>query len=97
MSGENSAPQAFRIVLDVNVLVSKLNADLAGKSDTISQKAVAIVISEQPDGRRIQIVVSYPMIDTYRNVLLRKGFDQVLVEPGCRCVDRHDEIRTRRT
>jgi predicted nucleic acid-binding protein len=78
--GNSPTLRSLRIVLDVNILVSKLNADLAGKSGTISQKAVALVIGDQTEGNRIQIIVSYPMIDTYRTVLLSKGKEPALID-----------------
>src|ERR1700736_2987252 len=68
------------VVPDVNVLVSKLNADRAGRSSTISQKVVRHLISGSIIGEPVQIAMSFKMLDTYREVLLRKDYPEELVE-----------------
>jgi predicted nucleic acid-binding protein len=73
-------PPAFRVVLDINVLVSHLNAHRAGRSSTISQRAVALVGGGLHGRTPVQLVTSFAMIDAYRNVLLRSGADPFAVE-----------------
>jgi predicted nucleic acid-binding protein len=68
------------VVPDVNVLVSKLNADRAGRSSTISQKVVRYLISGTLISEPVQIAMSFKMLDTYRDVLLRKDYPEDLVE-----------------
>ena len=68
------------VVPDVNVLVSKLNADRAGRSSTISQKVVRHLVSGWIIGEPVQIAMSFKMIDTYREVLLRKGYPGELID-----------------
>ncbi len=68
------------VVPDINVLVSKLNADKAGRSSTISQKVVQYLISGSINGEPTQIAMSFKMLDTYREVLLRKDYPEALVE-----------------
>jgi predicted nucleic acid-binding protein len=68
------------VVPDVNVLVSKLNADRAGRSSTISQKVVRYLISGSIIGEPVQIAMSFKMLDAYREVLLRKDYAEQLVE-----------------
>ena len=68
------------VVPDVNVLVSKLNADRAGRSSTISQKVVRHLLSGSIIGEPVQIAMSFKMLDTYREVLLRKDYPEELVE-----------------
>jgi predicted nucleic acid-binding protein len=68
------------VVPDVNVLVSKLNADRAGRSMTISQKVVRHLLSGSILGEPVQIAMSFKMLDTYREVLLRKNYPEELVE-----------------
>lgn len=68
------------VVPDVNVLVSKLNADRAGRSSTISQKVVRHLISGSIIGEPVQIAMSFKMLDTYRELLLRKDYPEGLVE-----------------
>jgi predicted nucleic acid-binding protein len=68
------------VVPDVNVLISKLNADRAGRSSTISQKVVRHLISESIIGEPVQIAMSFKTLDTYRKVLLRKDYPEELVE-----------------
>ena len=73
-------PPALRVVLDVNVIISNLNAHRAGRSGTISQRAVALVLGSPSDRRPVQLVTSFAMVDTFRNVLLRSGADPFAVE-----------------
>jgi predicted nucleic acid-binding protein len=68
------------VVPDVNVLVSKLNADRAGRSMTISQKVVRHLLSGSILGEPVQIAMSFKMLDTYREVLLRKNYPEEWVE-----------------
>jgi predicted nucleic acid-binding protein len=68
------------IVPDVNVLVSRANADKAGRSSTISQKVVRLIVSGSINGDPAQLAMSFKMLDTYREVLLRKGYDRAAVE-----------------
>jgi predicted nucleic acid-binding protein len=68
------------VVPDVNVLVSKVNADRAGRSSTISQKVVRFLVSGSIVGEPVQIAMSFKMLDTYREVLLRNGYLEALVE-----------------
>jgi predicted nucleic acid-binding protein len=68
------------VVPDVNVLVSKLNADRAGRSSTMSQRVVRHLISRSIIGEPVQIAMSFKMLDTYREVLLRKDYPEELVE-----------------
>ncbi len=68
------------VVPDVNVLISKLNADRAGRLSTISQKVVRHLISGSIVGEPVQIAMSFKMLDTYREVLLRKDYPEGLVE-----------------
>ena len=67
-------PSILTIVLDVNVLVSDQNARRAGRISTISQRAVRHVTSGSLSGRPVQLAISFKMIDTYCDVLLRKGY-----------------------
>jgi predicted nucleic acid-binding protein len=68
------------VVPDVNVLVSKLNADRAGRSSSISQKVVRHLIAGSIIGEPVQIAMSFKMLDTYRDVLLRKNYPEELVD-----------------
>ena len=68
------------VVPDVNVLVSKLNADRAGRPSTTSQKVVRFLVSGSIVGEPVQIAMSFKMLDTYRDVLLRNGYPEELVE-----------------
>jgi predicted nucleic acid-binding protein len=68
------------VVPDINVLVSKLYADKAAKSSTISQKVVRYLVSGLINGEPVQIAMSFKMLDTYREVLLRKEYPEALVE-----------------
>ncbi len=68
------------VVPDINVLVSKLYADKAAKSSTISQKVVLHLVSGSINGDPVQIAMSFKMLDTYREVLLRKEYPEALVE-----------------
>ena len=68
------------VVPDINVLVSKLYADKAAKSSTISQKVVLHLVSGSINGEPVQIAMSFKMLDTYREVLLRKEYPEALVE-----------------
>jgi len=68
------------VIPDVNVLVSKLNADKAGRSSTISQKVFQYLISGSINGEPTQIAMSFKMLDTYREVLLRRDYPEALVE-----------------
>lgn len=68
------------VVPDINVLVSKLYADKAAKSATISQKVVRHLVSGLINGEPVQIAMSFKMLDTYREVLLRKEYPAALVE-----------------
>jgi predicted nucleic acid-binding protein len=68
------------VVPDVNVLVSKLNADRAGRSMTISQKVVRHLLSGSVLGEPVQIAMSFKMLDTCREVLLRKNYPEEWVE-----------------
>src|SRR5580700_3120672 len=68
------------VVPDINVLVSKLYADKAAKSSTISQKVVRHLLSGSILGEPVQIAMSFKMLDTYREVLLRKNYPEEWVE-----------------
>jgi predicted nucleic acid-binding protein len=68
------------VVPDVNVLISRLNADRAGRSSTISQKVVRRLVSGSINGEPVQIAMSFKMLDSYREALLRKGYPEALVE-----------------
>jgi|SRR5579872_991336 len=68
------------VVPDVNVLVSKLNADRAGRSSTISQKIIRHLTAGSIIGEPVQIAMSFKMLDTYREVLLRKDYPEELVD-----------------
>jgi predicted nucleic acid-binding protein len=68
------------VVPDINVLVSKLYADKAAKSSTISQKVVRHLVSGLINGEPVQIAMSFKMLDTYREVLLREEYPEALVE-----------------
>jgi predicted nucleic acid-binding protein len=68
------------VVPDINVWVSKLYADKAAKSSTISQKVVRHLVSGLINGEPVQIAMSFKMLDTYREVLLRKEYPEALVE-----------------
>jgi PIN domain len=68
------------VVPDVNVLVSKLNADRAGRSSTISQKVVRHLISGSIIGEPVQVAMSFKMLDAYREVLLHNDYPERLVE-----------------
>jgi predicted nucleic acid-binding protein len=67
------------VVPDVNVLVSKVNADRAGRSSTISQKLVRHLVSGSIMAEPVQIAMSFKMLDRYREVLLRNGYPEALV------------------
>jgi predicted nucleic acid-binding protein len=69
----------FIVVPDVNVLVSKLNADRAGRSSTISQRLVGHLVAGSIMGEPVQIVLSFKMLDSYRDVLLRNDYPEALV------------------
>jgi predicted nucleic acid-binding protein len=68
------------VVPDINVLVSKLYADKAAKSSTICQKVVRHLVSGLINGEPVQIAMSFKMLDTYREVLLRNEFPEALAE-----------------
>lgn len=68
------------VVPDINVLVSKLYADRSAKSSTTSQKVVRHLVSGAIDGEPVQIAMSFKMLDTYREVVLRKEYPEALVE-----------------
>ncbi len=68
------------VVPDINLLVSKVHADRAAKTSTISQKVVRHLISGSINGEPVQIAMSFKMLDTYRDVLLRKKYPAALVE-----------------
>lgn len=67
------------VVPDINVLVSKLYADKAGKSSTISQKVVGRLVSGSINGEPVQIAMSFKMLDAYRDVLLRQEYPEAVV------------------
>lgn len=67
-------------VPDINVLVSKLYADRAGKSSTISQKVFRYLVSGSINGEPVQIAMSFKMLDTYREVLHRQEYPEDVVE-----------------
>lgn len=67
-------------MLDVNVLVAAQNANRAGRAATISQRALQYVTSGTIHGTPVQIAVSFKMIDTFRDVLLRNGYRADAVE-----------------
>src|SRR5258707_12292177 len=68
------------VVPDISVLISKLYADKAAKSSTISQKVILHLVSGSINGDPVQIAMSFKMLDTYREVLLRKEYPEALVE-----------------
>jgi predicted nucleic acid-binding protein len=67
------------VVPDINVLVSKLYADKAAKSSTISQKVVRHLVSGSINGEPVQMAMSFKMLDTYRDVLLRQEYPEAVV------------------
>lgn len=65
---------------DVNILISAQNASRAGRTDTVSQRVLRYLTAGYMHERPIQLVVSFKMIDTYREVLTRRGYDDHAVE-----------------
>ena len=72
--------KAWRVVIDVNLLVSSVKALHAGRRGTISQRAVDYAATGESNGRPFQLVTSFAMTDTLQSVLLRSIGDQGLVE-----------------
>jgi predicted nucleic acid-binding protein len=75
-----SQSAALIVVPDVNVLVSAQNANRAGRTDTTSQRVLRYLTTGYVHEPPIQLVVSFKMIDTYREVLKRRGIDDDVVE-----------------
>lgn len=75
-----SLTKVFTIVPDVNVLVSAQNAARAGRMATISQRILDHLTSGHVNGVPVQMAISFKMIDTFRIVLRRNGFDPVAID-----------------
>ena len=88
MSVEAGQPVAkvFTIVPDVNVLVSAQNAARAGRMATVSQRILEHLTSGHANGVPVQMAVSFKMIDTFRLVLRRNGFDLQAVDAVARAL-----------
>ncbi|WP_298257252.1 PIN domain-containing protein [Bradyrhizobium sp.] len=65
--------KTLTVVADVNVLVSAQNANRAGRRATISQRIVGYLTTGSANGTPTQLALSFRMIDTYREVLIRIG------------------------
>lgn len=70
----------FTVVADVNILVAAQNANRAGRRGTISQRLLGHLTAGHINGVPLQLAVSFKMIDTFRDVLRRKGYDPVFVD-----------------
>jgi hypothetical protein len=64
----------------VNVLIAAQNANRAGRTNTISQRVLRYLTAGYAQSPPIQLVVSFKMIDTYRDVLNRLGYDLDAIE-----------------
>lgn len=62
-----------RILLDVNILVTDVLSRAAGKRGTTSQKLVDAMLNGVLGNRKVQLIISIAMLDTFRDVLLRLG------------------------
>lgn len=68
------------VLPDVNVLVSAQNANRAGRADTVSQRVLRYLTAGYVQSPPIQLVVSFKLIDTFREVLQRRGYDHDAIE-----------------
>jgi predicted nucleic acid-binding protein len=73
-------PPVLTVLPDVNVLVSAQNANRAGRTNTISQRVLRYLTTGYVHEPPIQLVVSFKMIDTYREVLKRRGINDDAIE-----------------
>ena len=74
-------PNATLTVLpDVNVLISAQNANRAGRANTVSQRVLRYLTAGYLQNPPIQMVVSFKLIDTFREVLQRLGYDHDAIE-----------------
>jgi predicted nucleic acid-binding protein len=70
----------FRLLLDINILVSDLLSRARGRRGTTSQKLVDAVLAGRSGDRPLQLVISIPMLDRFQDVLLRLGAEAAHVE-----------------
>lgn len=68
------------VLTDVNVLIAAQNANRAGRTKTVSQRVIRYVTAGDVQDPPVQLVVSFKMIDTYRDVLRRQGYDHHAIE-----------------
>lgn len=68
------------VLPDVNVLVSAQNANRAGRTETVSQRVMRYLTAGYVQNPSIQLVVSFKLIDTFRDVLRRRGYDRDAIE-----------------
>ena len=80
MTGLSARERPLRIVLDVNLLVSKAKADRAGRSNTAVQRLLGCFGAGNINHQPIQLLVSLPMLDTYQRVLERLDIDRAAAE-----------------
>jgi hypothetical protein len=90
MPADKAPPKAkvFTVIADVNVLVSAHNANRAGREATISQRVVGHLTTGHVNGVPVQLAISFKMIDTFRRVLQRKGYDPVNVDAAAQALVR---------
>ena len=68
------------VLPDVNVLVSAQNANRAGRTETVSQRVMRYLTAGYVQNPPIQLVVSFKVIDAFREVLRRRGYDHDAIE-----------------
>ncbi len=82
MTGGRSeqAGKILTVLADVNVLIAAQNANRAGRTNTVSQRVLRYVTAGYVQNPPVQLVVSFKMIDTCRDVLRRQGYDHHAIE-----------------
>lgn len=68
------------VVPDVNVLIAAQNANRAGRTNTISQRVLRYLTTGYVQTPPSQLAVSFRMLDSFRDVLERQGFDPAGIE-----------------
>jgi hypothetical protein len=74
------AGKILTVLADVNVWIAAQNANRAGRTNTVSQRVLRYVTAGYVQNPPVQLVVSFKMIDTYRDVLRRQGYDNHAIE-----------------
>lgn len=74
-------PDALRLCLDLNIWVGALLCDDRGKQGSVTQQLRDLAFrGYDAGGRRVDIIISWGMLDRLRDVLSRIGFTEELAE-----------------